>query len=151
MNVDTTRRMDASIVIDMAIGICTFLAAYTANKALDEIYNELIRPSLLNLINKINTSDKFTYCKTIDFYHVCYMKNINTSIVIRLTTTRDCDENAATDLMNSALNAGEHYISNFGSKAPIHYYHIINGHFNSIPHFRNTLKEIQRESIQFNK
>lgn len=145
MKVNTRTVMDANVASEITIGVCAFVGGWGGGKILDELYDNYLKPGFLNVVDKLKNEHSLNTSVVVDLYSVTNFEDLNTAVVIRVTSILELLDEDKNKLFKESLISAKDYIARNGVKAPVHYYHVNNGSMNVEPMFKSSVEQIQLE------
>lgn len=124
------------------IVIC-FIGTCFAKKIFDEIYERTLKRPIGAQLDRLFTNVEIPLGKMIEFRDIIYLEDINLVIVIRAIAAKDSGDFLQKQVME-AHRIAHGYIEQYGRKAPIHCYKIIQGKISIEPEFFHTLEQIKQ-------
>lgn len=119
-----------------------FLATCFAEKIFDEFYDRLLARPIGNFIDKLLEKLDIPPSKSFEYLEVIYFKDIDVTVVIRITMGSNNGQEIQRQVMQ-AHRVAHNYIEKHGRKAPIHCHAIVDGKVALEPELFATLEQLK--------
>lgn len=137
---------EASIVnaygLVAALGVTLYVVHHMGKKVLDDVYEVIVKPRLKPILEKIDAKLKRGGKQSFNF--TVWYEDFGAAISITVIGDSSADVIKQLELMPAVHQGGIAWITNHGTKKPIHHYRIENGQVNTVPILADSIGEVLR-------
>lgn len=143
--INKTPTADAGISTGLALGIIAFAGGWSANKALDELYEHKLKPAVIDFFEQVNENVKSETTRTLEYQNMVWYKEHEILVMVRIKAKSAYEIEENFDLIIQTHKHAMEWIKTKGKQANIHEYSIESGIVNVKPNLFNSLDHIQSE------